>query len=136
MSTDQPTVADLSRARGNCRVGLAGLRMRHLPTGSEFVCRGTHWAVPASLRLEVEPARVPTREDRLRAIARRLGEGTPAYLQAVDAYDRLGLVCAADVRVSPPPGSVGADECVLLVRWPVTCCRPSRAGVRQLMGSP
>jgi hypothetical protein len=120
------TVADLCKLRRNCRAGLTGLAMRHIPTGREFVCLGTWWGGNETLRLQVEPGGETTRGELVAAMAERLGEGTPAYLQAVDSYDRLGLICAADIPMAPHPASFTAAECVLLERWPVTCCRPSR----------
>ncbi len=121
------TVADLCRLRRNCRAGLSGLRMRHLPTGREFTCLGSWWAAGDALRLQAHPGRKTSRDEVVASIARRLGEGTPAAARAVEGYDRFGLVCLADVRVSPPPENFDAAECVTLGRWPVVCCRPRAA---------
>jgi hypothetical protein len=120
------TVADLCKLRRNCRAGLTGLAMRHTPTGREFVCLGTWWGERDCLRIQAKPGGELRREELVASMAKRLGEGTPAYHQAVDNYDALGLICAADIPMAPHPENHPAAECVLLERWPVTCCRPSR----------
>jgi hypothetical protein len=74
------TVAEECALRHNCRYGLGGLRMKHVPTGREFTCHGSVWGPD----------------------------------------DRLFVYDPSRVRLP-------ASECLLLQRWPVTCCRPRRS---------
>ena len=78
-SVTPETVAAACARRNNCRYGLGGLRMRHIPTGRRFECGGSTWGPDDNLLLRVGES----------------GEVVPA------------------------------DQCVLLDRWPVTCCRPA-----------
>jgi hypothetical protein len=45
------TVADALERRRNCRFGLGGLCMRHVPSAREFVCEGSVWSPESTLLL-------------------------------------------------------------------------------------
>jgi hypothetical protein len=93
------------------------VRMRHLPTGREFVCGGSEWADDGGLLLY-------TREELVTK-----GEKEP---------DAHGFVMysaseffALEFEPFRPDEIVRATECLLLSRWPVVCCRPRRRRKRK-----
>lgn len=50
-------VAEALARRRNCRYGLAGVQMRHVPTGQEFRCQGTVWGKDDSLLIYPDKVR-------------------------------------------------------------------------------
>src|SRR4051794_22324512 len=46
-----PTLADECNRRNECRYGLKGVRMRHVPTDREFDCGGSKWSEAGNLLL-------------------------------------------------------------------------------------
>lgn len=107
------TVAEELELRNNCRFGLTGVRMRHEPTGREFECHGSEW--DANTRLLVYAT---------------AGHYDPGF---EPQPDDLGIICAADIDLGKyhPPEKLRAEDCALLSRWPVVCCRPRRRSAKK-----
>ena len=46
------TVTEELKRRSGVRTGLAGVAMKHVPTGREFTCTGSTWAKDGALMVE------------------------------------------------------------------------------------
>jgi hypothetical protein len=105
-----PTVQELLELRNNCRVKLAGRRMRHVPTSREFRCYASEWidgSDPLRLKIYLPP--------------------DPPYEDVSQVIGRVRFVDMCDIpRDRPEPEWVPPSECILLEEWPVACCEPSR----------
>lgn len=97
--------------RRNCRYGLRGVRMRHLPTGREFECGGSQWGQDGTLLLY-------TRRERMRPGHEGKTCGGLVVYTAKELME--------GIEPLEPDAIVRAEDCVLLSRWPVVCCRPGR----------
>ncbi|WP_422930095.1 hypothetical protein [Singulisphaera sp. PoT] len=113
VKTKQETVWDLCKKRGKIRDGLRGLRMKHLPSGIEFVCEVTEWSdasesqylviIPATLNgldEALSHRRVPLEKP-------RLGVKREAVWQRLSDVERE----AVETRLK-------ASQCILLEPWP------------------
>ena len=112
------SVWEACRRRGGCRYGLADVLMKHVPSGRRFVCQGSQWCKDGTLVLEVDLPSAPS----LR-LQEEKGDGHFFVITAA------GLAAVPDPPRSDPEmgcNAVYARDCILLDRWPVVCCRPSR----------
>lgn len=110
------TVADLCKERGDCRDGLGGLAMRHLPSGIEFLCEGSCWSDHDTPRLLIYPLSAKGIRERI-ADARRYGQAQ-ALGKVEEWFPRFEVVCLADVEPVLDPVRLKASDCVLLDEWP------------------
>ncbi len=107
--------------RDNCRVGIKGLLMRHLPTGREFRNHGLGWLY----RSKDEEVLVV----HMTEMVVKPPDGTPR--EEIDRMKSGGIIWAdwiqeGSMDPEEDPDNVYARDCVLLERWPVYCCRPGR----------
>lgn len=85
------------RRRGGCRAGLAGLTVRHEPSGQLFVSAGAGWSRGDTLCVYQRPPR--------------------------DVFAGRIIVKASEV-VPPMLSSFRAEECAVLSPWRIVCCAP------------
>ena len=107
------TVWDECLCRDKCRAGLKGVYVQH-PTLGECTVRCSDWTKEhggCNLLLGVVPGR---EEPETAPLATAWGHAVPS----------LGEIL--ETGLAPAVRFVGADECTLVSRWPVTCCRPTR----------
>jgi hypothetical protein len=129
------TVADECRRRDDCRYGLKGVKMMHLPSGQVLVCGGSKWGAedpPGTLTLllytemsEEDTFTVPP---------------CPPGVSLEDHYNSLsdaevGIVHLSDIT-SKPAKTLPAAECVLLDPWPCVCCSPEPDSVECYVAVP
>jgi hypothetical protein len=112
--------------RGDCRYGLQGVRMRHEPTGRDFVCGGSEWGARGELLVYTRPEQPRPGKS---APAPPPGPHTAEEYAAMTRQE-LGVYTLQELedvfQPYAPDEIVRADECVLLSRWPIVCCRPNR----------
>jgi hypothetical protein len=121
------TVADQCHLRDGYSAGLIGRKVRHLPTGAEFVVASAGWSEDdddcESLLITQLPYLEPMEASAaiIAATDSLLGKGTPAYDRRRRA-PRLRMACwhvARALMACVTTDFIPASECVLLESWPV-----------------
>ncbi|MFO0957495.1 MAG: hypothetical protein U0800_08510 [Isosphaeraceae bacterium] len=118
----RPTVAEQAALRGGCRVGLVGLAVEF--DGRRWRVESSRWGAGQRLLLSLLPDDLA---DAYLADRRRIEAEVTAgrlVITAAEASEVIGALASAYPGL---PRTAPASRCILLDRWPVRCCRPSRA---------
>jgi hypothetical protein len=114
---------DELEARGNCRYGLSGVKVRVSGHEGLFTIWESHWAADEELQLTVYPADGPSPIP-LRCVDPEKHQ-LPGYPIEM-SFHTFKCFC---FEGKYPPGTlffVPATDCTLASPWPVVCCRPKR----------
>jgi hypothetical protein len=121
------SVASELKRRRNCRHGLRGVKVRVRAHDGLFEIYHTSWGKHEQLFMTVFPADGPRPFDPNFAKARTPYPGAD-YSTWTD--EELGIVRLSDLKpMIYPPGTlhdIRPEECTLMSRWPIVCCKPRR----------
>lgn len=99
-SVPRETVAEALGRRGGCRYGLAGVRMRHEPTGRAFVCGGSMWDQEGNLRLLTRPSQFRPGYEPVGKIGATPIHGIVGFMNGLVPYHPDEILRAEDGRWS------------------------------------